>query len=169
MYTRDLIGDFKILEQIGEGSTSKVYRAELLSEQGTPVPRQQFAIKIIPKKILEEYSFLKKSHQTEVAIMNQIKHKHLMHLYEYYKTQNNYYMIMDYCESSDLQTFMKKHHLKYFREKEAIEILYGIVKGFKKLREYDIVHQDLKLANIFLNKNRVVIGDFGISAVAKDF
>jgi len=62
---------------------------------------------------------------------------------------------------------MKKHHLKYFKEKETIEIIYGIIKGFKKLREYDIIHRDLKLANIFLNKNKVIVGDFGISRIGK--
>ena len=40
--------------------------------------------------------------------------------------------------------------------------------GFVELRNYNVIHRDLKLTNIFLNKNKVVIGDFGFAKTGKN-
>lgn len=63
---------------------------------------------------------------------------------------------------------MHKHKIKYFREREAINIMKQILCGFKVLRKFDVVHRDLKLSNIFLHESRVLIGDFGMAKVGKD-
>ena len=36
--------------------------------------------------------------------MNKINHKNIMHLYDYLETDNNYYLVMDYCENGDLES-----------------------------------------------------------------
>ena len=35
----------------------------------------------------------------------------------------------------------------------------------KELLKYDIVHRDLKMANIFVDQDRVLIGDFGMAKI----
>lgn len=37
------------------------------------------------------------------------------------------------------------------------------MNGFKVLHDRKIMHRDIKLANIFLNNDTVVIGDFGFA------
>lgn len=60
-----------------------------------------------------------------------------------------------------------KKQVKYLKEKEALGIIKSILKGLKELKRYKIVHRDLKMSNIFLKKDKVMIGDFGIAKVGK--
>ena len=43
-----------------------------------------------------------------------------MHLYDYLETQNNYYLVMNYCNLGDLESFMKKNKIRKFDEKNCI-------------------------------------------------
>lgn len=38
-----------------------------------------------------------------------------------------------------------------------------VMNGFKELHKHKIMHRDFKLANIFLNDDKVIIGDFGFA------
>jgi serine/threonine protein kinase len=42
------------------------------------------------------------------------------------------------------------------------------MNGFVELRRHQILHRDLKLANIYINKGSLVIGDFGFAKVGKE-
>lgn len=53
-------------------------------------------------------------------------------------------------------------------EEEAVYFLKQIMLGFKQLHDYKIMHRDFKLANIFLNDDTVVIGDFGFAKSGYD-
>jgi serine/threonine protein kinase len=56
---------------------------------------------------------------------------------------------MQYCNGGDLE------HLREIRgrftEQEARYFLSQIIKGFKAINEMNVVHRDLKLANILIN------------------
>ena len=55
--------------------------------------------------------------------MNKINHKNIMHLYDYLETENNYYLVIDYCEKGDLESFLRKKKIRYLDEKEVIYIM----------------------------------------------
>lgn len=93
--------------------------------------------------------------------MAQINHPNVMHLYEYMETQNNYYLVIQYCNNGDLENYLKKHN--YLSENEAVYFLMQILNGFKELLKNRIMHRDVKLANMFLYDDRVIIGDFGFA------
>lgn len=93
--------------------------------------------------------------------MSNIKHPNIMHLYELLETSNNYYLVLDYCRSGDMEGHVKKH--KGLGEHEAVYLLMQVMNGFRELHKHKIMHRDFKLANIFLNDDRAVIGDFGFA------
>lgn len=51
---------------------------------------------------------LKKLLKTEVAVMNNINHPNIMHLFEFLESSNNYYLIMQYCNNGDLEGHLSK-------------------------------------------------------------
>ena len=59
--------------------------------------------------------------QTEIAIMEEIDHPNIMHLYELMESSNNYYLVLQYCNNGDMEAYLKKKiHLP---EDEAIYFL----------------------------------------------
>lgn len=100
--------------------------------------------------------------------MNKINHSNIMHLYDYFETDNNYYLVINYCNKGDLEGYLKQKKIRYLGEAEALEVLRQIMNGFMELRKYKVMHRDLKLSNIFLHNDKIVIGDFGLAKTGKE-
>lgn len=165
MKSNKKIGKYILQEEIGRGNFSTVFSAK--TQDQDPLTPPLFAIKCIPKKTIESNKILKKLLNTEVSIMNRINHPNIMHLFDYYETNNNYYLVINNCDKGDIENYLRKKRIKYLKEKEAINVLKQIMVGFVELRKFNVIHRDLKLSNIFLHKNKVVIGDFGFAKTGK--
>lgn len=100
--------------------------------------------------------------------MNKINHPNIMHLYDYFETDNNYYLVINYCNKGDLESYLRKKKIRFLDEEEATEVLRQIMNGFIELRKYKVMHRDLKLSNIFLHNDKIVIGDFGLAKTGKE-
>jgi serine/threonine-protein kinase ULK2 len=66
------------------------------------------------------------------------------------QTRSNYYLIMEYCNGGDLENFIR-HRGGHLSEPEAKVILLQIVQGLKDIKDINVMHRDLKLANILIN------------------
>lgn len=60
--------------------------------------------------------------------------------------------------NEDIETYMQENNLKNFSEKRTIEILRQIRDGFEVLRREGVIHRDLKLSNIFMHNDQIIIG-----------
>lgn len=149
------VGNYTLVSELGKGQFGVVYKAHNTTTD------EVFAIKSITKQSVMSSPKLKELFDTEVKIMASIKHPNIMHLYELLETNNNYYLVLDYCRSGDMETYVKRH--KGLGEEEAVYLLMQVMNGFKELHKNKIMHRDFKLANIFLDGDRAVIGDFGFA------
>ncbi len=154
------VGNYLLVSKLGEGQFGTVYKA---THQQT---QEEFAVKTVAKNKINSNPKLKTLFDTEMAVMSRIKHPNILHLHEYLETGNNYYLILDYCNAGDLENHVKKN--TNLGEQESIYFLMQIMNGFKELHKHKIMHRDFKLANIFLNDDRVIIGDFGFAKSGSD-
>lgn len=154
------VGNYVLLSELGKGQFGVVSKAQ---HNDT---KEIFAIKAMGKQGIQSSPKMKELFDTEVKIMSNIKHPNIMHLYELLETGNNYYLVLDYCRSGDMEHYVKKH--KGLGEEEATYLLMQVMNGFKELHKHKIMHRDFKLANIFLSDDRVVIGDFGFAKSGQD-
>ncbi|CAK90095.1 unnamed protein product (macronuclear) [Paramecium tetraurelia] len=90
-------------------------------------------------------------------------------LFVYYtlESQNNYYIIQEYCKDRDLGIYLKKQ--QYLTEVGAIRILTDILNGFIELLQQGIIHRDLKPANILVHQNTFKLGDFSFAKCKSNF
>lgn len=152
-----LIGNYVLEKVLGQGQFGKVWRAR---HKDT---KDMFAIKVISVQKIESNPILVRLLHTEIQVMHEINHQNILHCYEFLKSKENYYLVLQYCNQGDMENYIRAKGLKFFEEKDAVEYLKQILNGFAELRERKILHRDFKLANIYLNNDNLVIGDFGFA------
>lgn len=142
------IGNYKIVEEIGEGAFGKVYLAQhvLLN-----------AKVVLKCGLIDDPNIVR-----EIYYHQQLKHKNIVKLYEVIKTEQHIWMALEYCEGGEL--------FYYIYEQRRLDIgvcrllFYQIVQGIKYVHSLNLSHRDLKLENILLaDKKRLIIKltDFG--------
>jgi serine/threonine-protein kinase ULK/ATG1 len=154
------VGNYVLVSKIGEGQFGMVYKA---TDQDTD---EVYAVKAINKAKVNSNSKLRKLFDTEMAVMSMIDHPNVLHLHEYLETTNNYYLVIQFCNNGDLEAHVEKN--KFLGEEESVYFLMQVMNGFKELHKHKIMHRDFKLANIFLNDDNIVIGDFGFAKSGAD-
>ena len=106
----------------------------------------------------------------EVRLLASLNHKNVIGYREafYDQNSNTLNIVMEFADDGDLSTKIKKS-LKnkiYFDERMIWSTLIQILEGLKYLHKSDIIHRDLKSANIFLTKKGFVkIGDLNVSKI----
>ena len=152
------IGFYKIIQQIGKGCFGKVYLAlQILT--GTYV-----ALKIIQRKNLKNKKTMKKI-KKEVDILKRVNDNNfIIKLFEVFQDEQYVYLVFEFAEKGDLVHHFKKNHL--LEEKDLKVFFSKLLLGVKYLHKNNILHRDLKLDNILLDKSmNPKICDFGISSI----
>ena len=106
----------------------------------------------------------------EVRLLASLNHKNVIGYREAFYDQNSKTLniVMEYADDGDLSTKIKQAIKKqiFFDERTIWSTLIQILEGLKYLHKSDIIHRDLKSANIFLNKKGAVkIGDLNVSKI----
>ncbi|CAK74022.1 unnamed protein product (macronuclear) [Paramecium tetraurelia] len=133
---------------------------------------QEKLVKKVNLKMNQQVSFqqlFKSKLEKEVNILfelKQQKHKSILEIEEIYKESNEIIFIMKYCEGGTLYNYILNR--KYQIEQSEIKcIMKRLLKGVKHLHKLGIIHRDLKLDNIVLEKENdiksVKIIDFGFA------
>ena len=131
------IGKYYLTDIIGQGQFATV-RLGIDSETN-----KIYAVKCQNKKFTQESDQYRKLLNSEIKIMFTINHPNIVHLYELLESGNNYYLVIDYCNNGDLQTYIHNRKWTHLPEKDAIYFLKQIINGFKELRNHKIMHRDM--------------------------
>ena len=100
------IGDYILLEQIGQGTFSKVTKAfHTISEQIV-------AVKILDKQKIEDEVDIERINR-EINILGNINHPNICQMYETYTTIHNYYLMMEYLEGGNLFRLHQRKKLSF--------------------------------------------------------
>ncbi|TKR94140.1 hypothetical protein L596_008467 [Steinernema carpocapsae] len=146
---------YKLDRFLGKGGFARCY--ELINER----TRQHVAGKIVAKKMIEKKSQRDKMVQ-EIQIHQQLNHEHVVKMFGHFEDSLNIYIVLEVCDNRSLMELHKRR--KYVLEEEARYYLGQIVDGVGYLHDRHTIHRDLKLGNLFLNKDmKVKIGDFGLA------
>ena len=106
----------------------------------------------------------------EVRLLASLNHKNVIGYREafYDQTSKTLNIVMEYADDGDLSTKIKQAIKRqiFFEESKIWSTLIQILEGLKYLHKSDIIHRDLKSANIFLTKKGgVKIGDLNVSKI----
>ena len=122
-------------------------RNKELSDKNGDAPVEWLACKIIKKANLNP--MLQQNLKSEIGILSRIRSPYVIGFYDIQKTMNNFYLFMQYCNGGDLDELRQLRGR--FTEQEARYFLSQIIKGFKAIHDMNVLHRDLKLANILVH------------------
>ncbi|XP_075238426.1 serine/threonine-protein kinase ULK3-like isoform X2 [Lycorma delicatula] len=156
------IGDYIILETIGQGSFAVVYKA--CKEKD----KKDVAIKCSEKSKLSQPEAIENI-ITEIRILKMLRHPNIVEMIEFLWDDKCIYIVEEFCDGSDLSKFIQKR--QKVPERIVQKFLQQLAMGLNYLRSHNISHLDLKPANLLLvTKPRLTlkIGDFGFAKFLSD-
>nr|AAN32717.1 protein kinase SNF [Colletotrichum gloeosporioides f. sp. malvae] len=152
-------GDYILGNTIGEGEFGKV---KLGRKQDGGVQVIPVAVKLIKRdSVGNNPSRLAKIYR-EIAILRGISHPNIVRLHEMVETERHIGIILEYASGGELFDYILNH--RYLKDNAARRLFAQLVSGVGYLHKKGIVHRDLKLENLLLDRNRnIIITDFGFA------
>lgn len=151
-----LIGDYWILEKLGQGGMATVYRAR----KNDPTCEDQFAVKIVHPHVVSGKDFQARF-KREVAVGTDLIHPHIVTVYGAGNEDGNYFIALELIEGSELSDAIPAQGLPLsVARSHLIPIFEAVAFAHKK----GIVHRDIKPDNILLKSDGTVkLSDFGLA------
>lgn len=148
------LGDYKLLQKLGEGGMGAVYQALHISSG------EIRAVKVLSVQLSKDQEFVKRFLREAKASIA-IDHPHVVRSFEARKSKTLYYMAMEYVEGRSLRDYIKEKGL--IPEKEALRLCKQIASALAEAYNHGIIHRDIKPENILLTTTGdAKLADFGL-------
>eukprot|EP00659_Diplonema_papillatum_P016861 gene16861-25855_t len=149
-------GRYKKLKDIGHGAYSHVM--------------------LVFDEVSGEKRVIKRVYDTDATSCNEVDilkkvmdHPNIVRFFDSFTEKegdtNVLHIVMEFCEGGDLAQFLKNRKKPHWIANETLENwLRQLLRGVDHLHELNVLHRDLKTANVFVTAdNTLKIADFGIS------
>ena len=151
-----------VLNDLGEGSFSQVKRVKH-KKTGRMGAMKVFDLEQLAN-ISPRYATVEKAEELvvrEINILHQLSHDHIVELLDVQCEGNLIYLIMELGEGGELFDYTCAH--KRLSEKKARHFFRQLISVVEYCHGNFIVHRDLKLENILLDKSQenIKVADFG--------
>ncbi|OTB06661.1 hypothetical protein M426DRAFT_54823 [Hypoxylon sp. CI-4A] len=150
---------YQVGKLLGKGGFAVCYEGYL------PVPgtksRRKYALKIVRSKMPSK---MEQKFQTELQIHSKMQHRNIVQFLRAFSFESCTYLILELCPNGSLMDMVKRR--KGLTEPEVRFYSVQIAGAIKYMHAKGIIHRDLKMGNIFLDKDmNAKIGDFGLAAL----
>jgi WD40 repeat protein/tRNA A-37 threonylcarbamoyl transferase component Bud32 len=147
-------GDYVLQEKIGQGGMGVVYKA-----------RQQQPVRIVALKRIRAGRWASPEEiqrfQTEAQSIADLRHPHIVQIYEVKDHQGQHYFTMPFYERGSLNRQLPRFQKDY---KAIARLLATVARAVHYAHQRRILHRDLKPANILLDdKDSPIVADFGLA------
>jgi serine/threonine-protein kinase len=154
----DVLGHYRILEQIAAGGMGVVYRAhdERLD--------RDVALKVLRAGAIADENN-RKRFRKEALTLSRLNHPNLAHIYDFDTQDGIDFLVMEFVEGT---TLARRIMEGTFPQKEVLELGAQIAQTLQEAHERSVIHRDLKPANIMVTSaGQIKLLDFGLAKLLK--
>ncbi|CAL9104294.1 unnamed protein product [Musa textilis] len=150
--------DFRLLKfgsKVASGSYGDLYRGTYCS--------QDVAIKILkPERVNVD---MQREFAQEVFIMRKVRHKNVVQFIGACTKPPSLCIVTEFMSGGSVYDFLHKQK-GVFKLPALLRVAIDVSKGMNYLHQNNIIHRDLKAANLLMDENEVVkVADFGVARV----
>lgn len=103
----------------------------------------------------------------EVNLLGNLNHPNIICILGYHRSADSLYLMLEYADEGSLLN--KIRDKKGLPEPTVMAYVTQILRALKYLHANNVIHRDIKAANVLLTKRgEVKLGDFGVAAVMDD-
>jgi len=150
------IPNLKLIEQVGEGGMSTVWRA-WDSANNRPV-----AVKVLKRELSASGEDVR-AFRTEERFMEEIRHPGIVEAYDFVNAHGSWFLIMEFVDGYTFADLLRRK--QHVNEADCLLICESVAAALDYAwNDHGIVHCDIKPENLMINAEGVVkLTDLGIS------
>ncbi|WP_425613920.1 serine/threonine protein kinase [Anatilimnocola sp. NA78] len=157
-FTALLVGNYKLLDQLGVGEMGRVYLAEHAKMQS------KVALKVLARKHTAQPHVLRRI-LAEARRVAAIEHPHISHIQDVNQDGERYFIVLEYIDGLDLQRQVEQKGK--FSPAQAWNYIRQAAAGLAYAHGQNVVHGGLKPSNLLTDAGGTVkILDFGLAQLA---
>ena len=150
-----MLGPYRIINQIGQGGMATVYKAY------QPSMDRHVAVKVLPSQLAESTEFVKRFQQ-EARTIARLEHPHILPVFDYGESDGTAYFVMRYLEAGTLKDRMVAGRPLPINEIDRI--FTQLTDALSYAHSHGVIHRDLKPANALVDSaGNLFLTDFGIA------
>lgn len=159
----DTIGKYRIIKEVGEGSTGTVFLSH------DPYYGRDVAIKLYSNATSEEDESARTARKmffTEAQMVGRLQHPNILPIYDAGIEKGRYYVVMEHVHNArTLATYCRPGNL--LRQEDVTRVIFKCARALHYAHSRGVIHRDIKPSNIILtHDNDVRVIDFGIALCA---
>jgi serine/threonine-protein kinase len=153
------LGNFDVLEEIGQGGMGVVYLARQQALDRTVVIKKMRRDLTVDPSAVERF-------QREARAAAAVHHQNVVAVYDCFSTRGDYYIAGEHVDGPDLRSVLD--NLGTIEPRVAALIALQGIRGLEEIHARGIIHRDLKPGNILIGRGgETKIADFGIALDGK--
>jgi serine/threonine protein kinase len=155
-----VLGDFRLLSEIGRGGMGVVFEAEQLSLE------RRVAIKVLPTQ-LTSHSQAVQRFQREALAASRLHHPGIVSVYSLGQEGELYFFSMELIEGTSLDRLLEKAGDEPLQIELVCSLVAAVADALDHAHQQGVIHRDVKPSNILLTREGdSKLTDFGIARVA---
>lgn len=149
---------YEILEKIGAGGMSVVYKA-----RDTKLERP-VTVKVLRDELTTDENFISRF-KVEAQAAASLSHPNIVNVYDVGTEYDTYYIVMEFIDGFTLKEIIEQE--APFNNKRALNYALKIAAALQHAHKNHIIHRDIKPQNILVTKEgKLKVTDFGIAHAA---